>query len=326
MAYILLLTGSPVHHESIPRQHRYRLVWRRIPSGLVLSATIERENRNDLLPEVDVSRLLRHLPTRLRHLRGCHEFEDVHRRPGNRRSRGAGIATGGLSVIAIVTPSEKRALFTGLLLSLYALGTAVAPVIGGALTEHATWRWCFFINLPAGAVTIATLLLFFKPPAQQNPDQQTSLRLRDKILQLDLIGCGLFIPAIVMVLLALEWGGHEYPWNSPTVIGLFVGFGVVIIIFAIWEKHKGDEAMIPFSVLGQRSIFLSALFAFLILGSFIIPVYYLPEWFQVVKGASPMRSGVMMLPSVIAQSVGSILSGILGEFLRSSTLYLVTLR
>ena len=225
---------------------------------------------------------------------------------------GAGVVSGGLSVIAIVTPPDKRALFTGFLTSLYVLGTVVAPIVGGALTENATWRWCFFINLPAGAVTIGALLLFFNPPPNFAVQKFST---RQKVLQLDLIGCGLFVASIIMVLLALEWGGNQYPWNSPTVIGLFVGFGSTILGFAIWELHKGDQAMIPFSVLRQRPILFSVLFGFLLLGSYVIPAYYLPEWFQIVKGVDPTHSGIMMLPLVISQILGSIFSGVLGKFL-----------
>ncbi|GFF44701.1 putative HC-toxin efflux carrier TOXA [Aspergillus udagawae] len=222
---------------------------------------------------------------------------------------GSGVVSGGLSVIALITPSQQRPLFTGLVTSLYALGTVVAPVIGGALAEF-TWRWCFLINLPAGAVTVVTLLLFFHPP--RNPAAHDVSFLK----QLDLIGCALFIPSIIMVMLALQWGGGEYPWDSATVIGLFVGFAVTMAIFIFWEGYMGDQAMIPIVLLRGRSTMLSIAFAFLFLGSFVIPVYYLPEWFQIVKSASPIRSGVMLLPSVCTQVFGSLVSGILAKHLR----------
>ncbi|EHA22297.1 hypothetical protein ASPNIDRAFT_192820 [Aspergillus niger ATCC 1015] len=190
---------------------------------------------------------------------------------------GSGVVSGGLSVIALITTPQQRPLFTGLITSLYALGTVVAPIIGGALAEY-TWRWCFLINLPAGAVTVVTLLLFFHPPQNTGAQRVSFLK------QLDLIGCALFIPSIIMVMLALQWGGGEYPWDSATVIGLFIGFAVMIAIFIFWECYMGDQAMIPIVLLRGRSTMLSIAFAFLFLGSFVIPVYYLPEWFQIVNG------------------------------------------
>ncbi|KAL7650508.1 hypothetical protein ACMYSQ_010292 [Aspergillus niger] len=222
---------------------------------------------------------------------------------------GSGVVSGGLSVIALITTPQQRPLFTGLITSLYALGTVVAPIIGGALAEY-TWRWCFLINLPAGAVTVVTLLLFFHPPQNTGAQRVSFLK------QLDLIGCALFIPSIIMVMLALQWGGGEYPWDSATVIGLFIGFAVMIAIFIFWECYTGDQAMIPIVLLRGRSTMLSIAFAFLFLGSFVIPVYYLPEWFQIVKSASPIRSGVMLLPSVCTQVFGSLVSGILAKHLR----------
>ncbi|KAE8163280.1 major facilitator superfamily-domain-containing protein [Aspergillus tamarii] len=222
---------------------------------------------------------------------------------------GSGVVSGGLSVIALITTPQQRPVFTGLITSLYAVGTVVAPIIGGALAEY-TWRWCFLINLPAGAVTVVTLLLFFHPP------RNTGAHRASLLSQLDLIGCALFIPSIIMVMLALQWGGGKYHWDSATVIGLFVGFAVTMAIFVFWECYMGDQAMIPNMLLRGRSTMLSIAFAFLFLGSFVIPVYYLPEWFQIVKAASPIRSGVMLLPSVCTQVFGSLVSGILAKYLR----------
>ncbi|KAL4945401.1 major facilitator superfamily domain-containing protein [Aspergillus oleicola] len=159
---------------------------------------------------------------------------------------GAGVVPGGLLVVAIFTPPTQRPLFTGLLTSLYAVGAVIAPIVGGALK--------------------ATIL--------------------KKLQQLDLVGCALFVPSIVMVLLALQWGGKEYPWKSATVIGLFCGFGGLMGIFVSWEVYKDEEAMIPFQLLKDRSVVLAIIFAFLFMGSLIVPVYYLPEWFQVVGDAT----------------------------------------
>ncbi|KAL4869244.1 hypothetical protein BDV12DRAFT_185304 [Aspergillus spectabilis] len=223
---------------------------------------------------------------------------------------GAGVVSGGLSVIALVTPSTQRPLFTGLAASLYGAGTVIAPIIGGAHTSHASWRWCFLMNFPAGAVTIGTLLFFFHPP-KSSSEAIHSRSAWEKIQQVDLLGCALFVPSIIMVFLALQWGGDEYAWNSATVIGLFCGFSVSIALFTLWELRKGNDAMIPFSLLQGRSIALSVIFAFLFMGSFAVPVYYLPEWFQIVKQASPIRSGVMLFPSVLAQVIGAIVSGVL---------------
>ncbi|KIY01331.1 uncharacterized protein Z520_02883 [Fonsecaea multimorphosa CBS 102226] len=220
---------------------------------------------------------------------------------------GAGIFSGCLSILAIVTPLSKRAVYTAAISSLFGVGTITGPIIGGALTTKVSWRWCFYINLPIGAVTLIALALFFKPPIRTSDKAP----LRERILNIDVIGCAMFIPTIVMALLALQWGGHQYPWKSATVIGLLCGFAGSAALFLVWEHWKGDNAMIPFSIVFQRSILLSCLFSAFMFGAYIINIYYMPEWFQVVKGASPLHSGVMTLPMVCSQIVAATLSGLI---------------
>jgi MFS family permease len=222
---------------------------------------------------------------------------------------GAGVFSGSLSILAIVVPLSKRALYTAALSSLFGVATITGPIIGGALTTNVSWRWCFYLNLPPGAVTLLVLTLFFKPPVRDSDRAP----LREKLLQIDLAGLALFIPTVVMVLLALQWGGQDYPWKSATVIGLFCGAAGLATVFLVWEGRKGDDAMIPFSILLDRSIFLSCLFTTCMFGTYILNIYYMPEYFQVIKGASALRSGVMTLPLVIAQLIAAIGSGLISK-------------
>ncbi|KIW17361.1 hypothetical protein PV08_04555 [Exophiala spinifera] len=219
----------------------------------------------------------------------------------------AGIFSGGLSILAVVAPLSQRPLYTSALGSLFGVATITGPIIGGALTTEASWRWCFYINLPVGAVTLLALALLFRPPERASD----KMPLIQKVRQIDIVGCAIFIPTIVMILLALQWGGQKYPWKSATVIGLFCGSAGLAAIFLLWEHHQGDKAMIPFSILLQRSILLSCLFSALMFGAYLLNNYYIPEWFQVVKGASPLHSGVMTLPMVCTQIVASISAGLL---------------
>lgn len=115
-----------------------------------------------------------------------------------------------------------------------------------------------------------------------------------------------------MVLMALQWGGEKYPWSSPTVIGLFCGGAGALLAFLAWEWHIGEKAMIPFSVLRQQVVWASCLVIGLFMGSLLVFSYYLPIFFQTVKGASPTMSGVYMLPSVFSQMITAVISGVLG--------------
>jgi hypothetical protein len=111
----------------------------------------------------------------------------------------------------------------------------------------------------------------------------------------------------------MQWGGTRYPWNSGTIIGLFVGGAVLALLFCGWEWRVGDDALIPGIVVGRRQVMLACLFAFLQLGSLAVMSYYLPQWFQAVQGVSPLDSGVRVMPSVLAQIVALGILGALGK-------------
>lgn len=134
----------------------------------------------------------------------------------------------------------------------------------------------------------------------------------------DLIGFVLFAPASVMLLLALEWGGNEYAWNSPTIICLFCFAGVVFILFCLWEHHVGAEAMIPGAFVRNHIMICSCLIALLLFGITMTWSFYMPVYFQSLRDKSPIGSGVDMLPSVVLQIFGAILAGGLSKcsFLR----------
>lgn len=217
----------------------------------------------------------------------------------------AGVASGGLTVVLTVSSPATRAMNMGLVSSMFALGIILAPIIGGAFTERVSWRWCFYINLPTGAVTLASMFFFFRP-RHIHSKKSTWKQLK----HLDLFGCLLFVPACFMILMALQWGGVKYPWNSGTVIGLFVGGGVLVLIFIAWQWYMAEYALIPGSVVTRRTVALGCIFAFCQLGGLAVMSYYLPEWFQAVQGVSPLDSGVRVLPSVISQIVGILIVGI----------------
>lgn len=219
----------------------------------------------------------------------------------------AGIFSGTLSILAATVELRLRALYTGVLSGLFGVSTAAGPLIGGAFTEHVSWRWVFYINLPIGGITIAALVFMFHPPTRRVENEPIWTRVK----RLDLIGATLFIPGIVMILMALQWGGVTYPWSSSRIIGLFVGAAVILIIFIFWQWRAGQNGMLPPNIIFQRTVFWAASSAMFGMGSQIILGLWLPEWFQAVKGVSPTDSGVRLLPTMLAQVVSSVLTGVL---------------
>ncbi len=132
-------------------------------------------------------------------------------------------------------------------------------------------------------------------------------------VKLDLIGFALFAPAAIQLLLAVQYGGYICAWNSAQIVGLFCGAGGTFIIFLAWEHYNGDAAMIPFSMVRKKAVWASCLTYGLFMSQLFCVSYYLPIYFQGVKGASPTMSGVYVLPSVLPHVFSSLASGTLGE-------------
>jgi hypothetical protein len=150
------------------------------------------------------------------------------------------------------------------------------------------------------------------------PDQivkpQNRSVLRTVVEDFDVIGFALFAPAAIQFLLALQYGGNQYAWNSATVIGLFCGAGGTFIVFMVWEYHQGDVAMIPFSMVSERIVWSSCLVMLLLMSMTFCASYYLPIYFQAVKGVSPLMSGVYLLPSILSQLLAAVVSGVMGKY------------
>ncbi|RMZ77829.1 hypothetical protein DV737_g4181, partial [Chaetothyriales sp. CBS 132003] len=217
----------------------------------------------------------------------------------------AGKFAGCLIIITLSVPLARRPMYMGLVGSIFGIDSVCGPIIGGAFTSSSGgWRWCFYFNLPVGALTFISLIFFFKPP-KRDTHPGTFL---ERVFDLDLIGNLLLVTAVMMLLLALQFGGSTYPWRSAEVIGLLVGAGAEMIIFLAWQNYRGANTLIPFQVIGERTVaagfgagFLSA--------TVLIHVYYLPYWFQVVRGTSPTQSGVDTIPYFVSNFAFSMAAG-----------------
>ncbi|KGO59266.1 Major facilitator superfamily domain, general substrate transporter [Penicillium expansum] len=218
----------------------------------------------------------------------------------------SGILNGAFTIISGCVPMSRRPTMLGLVMGISQVGLAAGPLIGGALTEFTTWRWCFYINLPVGGL-VAIMLTFIHIP--QTPKAKFSEAIRTLPGKLDLIGFALFAPSAIQLLLALQYGGNEFTWHSSQVIGLFCGAAATFILFLVWDYCKGDAAMIPFSMIRIRVVWSSCLAYGLLMGQIFCASYYLPIYFQGVKGVIPLMSGVYVLPSILGHLFVALVSG-----------------
>ncbi|KAL1798981.1 hypothetical protein ACET3X_003018 [Alternaria dauci] len=221
----------------------------------------------------------------------------------------SGIVNGAMTILAGAVAADKSPVYTGIVLGTAQMGIVAGPLIGGALTEHATWRWCFYMNLPIGGAA-AALITFVPIPERTTKSRFTLSLLRKVIPDLDLFGFALFVPPSVMLLLALQLGsGGAHRWDSSVVVGLFCGAGVCAILFILWEKRVGDQAMLPGKLLGKRVVWASCVHGSCIITCMMTASIWMPTYFQAVKDNGPTDSGIHVLPSILSQLLVVIATG-----------------
>ncbi|KAG9251887.1 major facilitator superfamily transporter [Emericellopsis atlantica] len=220
----------------------------------------------------------------------------------------AGLGAGAYTIIGFSAPPMKRPAFTGILGAAYGAGSVIGPLLGGAFTDNVSWRWCFYINLPIGAISAAVIFFFFQTPKQAKPEEAP---LKEKFLQMDLPGVALVMGATITYLLAVQYGGVAHAWNSSIVIGLLVGFVLMVGAWAALQWLQGERAMISPRLARSRTNFVMSAYAFIFAGGFFAAIYYIPIYFQSVHNTSPTMSGVRNLPMIISVTIGTIVSGAL---------------
>ncbi|KIE01319.1 multidrug resistance protein fnx1, partial [Metarhizium majus ARSEF 297] len=220
-----------------------------------------------------------------------------------------GIGGGGTIVLPNICISDlfsmrKRGMYFGILGGVWAIASAVGPVLGGVFTSKVSWRWCFYINLPLSGVGILILIFVLKLHNPRTPMKQG-------LLAIDWAGSLLIIGGTLMFLFGLEFGGVQHPWDSPTVICLIV-FGVITIgLFVVYESMFAKYPIMPVSLFRHRTSIASFSLAFMHAFTFMGGSYWLPLYFQAVMGATSLLSGIYLLPFVLSLSITSASFGII---------------
>ncbi|PQE29452.1 hypothetical protein CJF32_00003198 [Rutstroemia sp. NJR-2017a WRK4] len=207
----------------------------------------------------------------------------------------AGIFNGVLLIMMANVPLRKRPVFMGLFGGAFAVANACGPLLGGVFTTKVYWRWCFYINLPIGALVVSVLLITIDASGRVNTDS-----FRQQLKKFDRLGTLVFVPGIVCLCLALQWGGNTYSWANARIITLLTLGSILLIIFMIIQFHAGENATVPIRIIKQRSIAAGVWFSFFNPGAMFILIYYLPIWFQAIKGLDAINSGLGMQQSNLA--------------------------
>lgn len=209
---------------------------------------------------------------------------------------GGGLMVGVMAIIGDLVPPRERGRYQGMMAGIMATAMVAGPLIGGFITDHLSWRWAFYVNLPLGGVALVLLI-----GTLHLPKYRTEHRI-------DWLGAALLSVGITAIVLITTWGGHEYDWSSPQILGLAALAMVSMAVF-IFVENRAPEPILPLRLFANRNFALISVIGFLLGFAMFGSMNFLPLFQQTVQGASATNSGLLLLPMMFGTLVVSLVVG-----------------
>lgn len=210
---------------------------------------------------------------------------------------GAGLMAMAQAAIADVVAPRERGRYQGFMAGTWGVASVAGPIVGGYMTEHLSWHWVFWINLPIGLVA---MWLSHRGLA--------ILPVRRARGRIDYLGAALLTAGVTAWLLVLSWGGVEYPWLSPEVLGM-AALGLVLLALLVVQERRAPDALLPTRIFANGVFVRSVVIAFFTSLGLLGGVFLLPLFFQLVRGSTAGQSGLLVVPFLVSSTVGAFAGG-----------------
>ena len=213
-----------------------------------------------------------------------------------------GLGGGMIMALSFVTigdlfPPAERAKYQGIIAAMFGISSVLGPTLGGVITDQLSWEWIFLVNIPLGIPIIFLFIRLFPNAKKDGPKRK-----------IDVGGAVLIVLAIVPALLGLSWGGNQYEWSHPVVLGSLAFSAFMVFVFALYETRVADP-ILPLAVFKNRVVGIALLVILLTGFAMFGGIFFVPLLFQGVLGASPTASGSFLTPMMLGIVFGAAISG-----------------